>query len=117
MPRAVDGTRRKERRKKILKMAKGFWGRRKSNFRHAKDSVKKALAYSYYGRKKRARDFRRLWVTRLSAALMGQGLSYSRFISGLNKNNIRINRKLLSNLAIEDYQAFLSIVEEVKKAV
>jgi large subunit ribosomal protein L20 len=116
MPRAVDGTRRKDRRKKILEAAKGFWGRRKSNYRHAKDTVKRAMANSSYGRKKRARDFRKLWITRISAALMGQGISYSRFIEGLNKKDIRLNRKILSNLAIEDHPAFLAVVEEVKKA-
>lgn len=115
MPRAVDGTRRKDRRKKILEAAKGFWGRRKSNYRHAKDTVKRAMANSTYGRKKRARDFRQLWVTRISAALTGQGISYSRFIEGMKKANITINRKMLSNLAIEDYNAFLAVVEEVKK--
>lgn len=103
--------------KKILKSAKGYWGRRSTNYRHAKDTLKKAMANSFYGRKKRARDFRQLWIARISAALTGQGISYSRFIDAMNKQHIKINRKMLSNLAIEDYATFSAIVEEVKKAV
>lgn len=106
MPRAVDGTRRKDRRKKIVGLAKGFWGRRSTNFRTAKDAVAKAGMYAYRDRRARKRDFRRLWVTRISAATRLEGMTYSRFIDGLTKAGVQINRKALSNLAIEDPQAF-----------
>ncbi len=117
MPRAVDGTRRKERRKKILKYAKGYWGRRGSNFRTAKDAVAKGLRYSYRDRKRRKRDFRGLWIVRINAVCRAAGVSYSRFIAGLNAAGITINRKALSNLAIEDPQAFGKVVEKAKEAL
>ena len=117
MPRAVDGTRRKERRKKILKFAKGYWGRRGSNFRIAKDAVAKGLRYSYRDRKRRKRDFRSLWITRISAACRSYGLNYSRFMAGLAKTGITLNRKALSNLAIEDPTAFKAILERVNEAL
>ncbi len=117
MPRAVDGTRRKDRRKKVLKLAKGFWGRRKNCLRTAKDAVAKAGKYAYRDRKVRKREFRRLWITRISAAVRAEGISYSRFINGLKKADIELNRKVLSNLAIEDPKAFSNIVAESKKAL
>ena len=117
MPRAVDGTRRKDRRKKILKEAKGFYGRRSTNFRTAKDAVTKAGQYAYRDRKKKKRDFRRLWITRISAAVQSEGLNYSQFMYGLKKLNIEINRKALSNMAIEDKDAFSAIVVQAKKAL
>jgi large subunit ribosomal protein L20 len=117
MPRAVDGTRRKDRRKKILKEAKGFYGRRSTNFRTAKDAVTKAGQYAYRDRKKKKRDFRRLWITRISAAVQSEGLNYSQFMYGLKKLNIEINRKALSNMAIEDKDAFSAIVGQAKKAL
>lgn len=116
MPRAVDGTRRKERRKKILKIAKGYWGRRKSNFRNAKDAVAKGLQYAYRDRKRRKRDFRSIWIIRLNAACRSAGMNYSRFIAGLKLAGITMNRKALSNLAIEDTAAFQAIVERAKEA-
>jgi len=117
MPRAVDGTRRHDRRKKILKHAKGFRGRRSLLFRTAKDAVMKALQSSYDHRKTRRRDFRRLWITRISAECRNHDLNYSRFISGLNKAGITINRKALSNMAIEDKAAFVSLVDKAKQAL
>jgi len=117
MPRATDGTRRKDRRKKILKDAKGFWGRRSSSFRTAKDAVRKAGQYAYRDRKKRKGDFRRLWITRISAACQQEGMNYSKFMHGLEMANININRKALSNLAIEDKQAFSQLVNESKSAL
>ncbi|NBF39765.1 MAG: 50S ribosomal protein L20 [Spirochaetes bacterium] len=115
MPRAVDGTRRKDRRNKILKQAKGYWGRRSKLHRTAKDAVAKSLQYAYRDRRARKRDFRRLWVTRISAACRAEGLSYSRFIEGLNKADIQVNRKALSNMAIEDPSAFKQLVETARK--
>lgn len=117
MPRAVDGTRRKSRRKKILKDAKGFWGRRSKLFRTAKDAVRKSQQYAYRDRKARKRDFRRLWIARISAGCRAEGLSYSRFMHGLTKANIDMNRKALSNLAIEDRDAFRAVVEKAKAAL
>ena len=117
MPRAVDGTRRLNRRKKILKHAKGFRGRRSLLFRTAKDAVMKALQNSYDHRKTRRRDFRTLWITRISAECRNKGLSYSKFISGLGKAGIAINRKALSNMAIEDRDAFAALVGKARQAL
>eukprot|EP01155_Anaeramoeba_flamelloides_P023425 Anaeramoba_flamelloidesa7449_33.p3 GENE.a7449_33~~a7449_33.p3 ORF type:complete len:120 (-),score=6.29 a7449_33:293-652(-) len=117
MPRAVDGTRRAERRKKILKQAKGYWGRRSTNFRAAKDAVAKAGVYAYRDRKKKKRDFRRLWITRISAACKQNDMNYSRFMYGLNKAGIELNRKALSNMAIEDPKAFSALVEKSKSSI
>lgn len=117
MPRAVDGTRRKDTRKKIVKQAKGYFGRRSTNMRTAKDAVTKAGQYAYRDRRTKKRDFRRLWITRISAAVQNEGLNYSQFMYGLKKANIDINRKALSNMAIEDKQAFSAVVEQAKKAL
>lgn len=117
MPRAVDGTRRKDRRKKILKQTKGFWGKRSKLHRVAKDALAKALSYSYRDRRGRRREFRRLWIARISAACRNEGMTYSRFISGLNHANVQIDRKALSNLAIEDAQAFKALVEKARESV
>jgi large subunit ribosomal protein L20 len=117
MSRAVDGSKRKEHRKKILKLAKGYWGRRHSNYKTAKDAVAKALWYAYRDRRDRKGDFRRLWIIRINAAIRPLGLSYSRFIAGLNKAGIRLDRKALSNLAIENEAAFRALAEEAKQAI
>lgn len=117
MPRAVDGSRRKNRRKKILKDAKGFWGRRSKLFRTAKDAVAKSQSYAYRDRKTKKRDFRSLWITRISAATKSHGMNYSQFIHGLNKAEIAMNRKALSNLAIEDPKAFEALVDKAKSAL
>ncbi len=117
MPRAVDGTRRAERRKKILKDAKGFYGRRSTNFRAAKDAVARAGVYSYRDRKRKKREFRRLWITRISAACKQYDINYSSFMNGLNKSGIELNRKALSNMAIEDPKAFSALVEKSKAAI
>jgi large subunit ribosomal protein L20 len=117
MPRAVDGTRRKTRRKKILKQAKGYWGRRSTLYRTAKDAIAKAQQYAYRDRKTKKRDFRTLWIARISAACREQGISYSRFINGLKKAEIVINRKALSNMAIEDQEAFNALVDKAKETL
>ena len=117
MPRAVDGTRRKDRRKKILDQAKGYYGRRSTNHRIAKDAVAKAGQYAYRGRKEKKRDFRKLWIARISAAVQAEGLNYSQFMHGLKLANIQLNRKALSNMAIEDRNAFILRVNEAKKAL
>ncbi len=110
MPRAVDGTRRKDRRRKITSQTKGYWGRRKNLYRTAKDALAKAGEYAYRDRKARRRDFRRLWIARINAACRAEGITYSRFIEGLGKADVQINRKVLSNLAIEDRDAFRELV-------
>lgn len=117
MPRAVDGTRRKDRRKKILDLAKGYWGRRKNCVRTAKDAVAKAGKYAYRDRKARKREFRKLWIARISAAVRAEDLTYSRFINGLKKADIALDRKTLSNLAIEDPKAFSLVVDQAKAAL
>ena len=116
MPRAVDGTRHKNIRKKVLKQAKGYWGRRSKLYRTAKDAVAKALVYAYRDRRTRKRDFRSLWIARISAACRQDGITYSRFMHGLKVSGIQINRKALSNMAIEDPAAFSALVELVEKA-
>ncbi|MFI3257542.1 MAG: 50S ribosomal protein L20 [Spirochaetales bacterium] len=117
MSRAIDGSKRLNRRKKILKLAKGFRGRRSTNFKAAKDAVRQALKDAYVGRRDKKGDMRSLWITRLNAAVRDQGISYSRFINGLDKAGVIINRKALSNMAIEDPDAFKVVVETAKKAV
>ena len=117
MARAIDGTKRKNRRIKILKLAKGFHGDRKSNYKPAKDAVTKALSHSYVDRRDRKGNFRALWISRITAAVRDEGLSYSRFIDGLTKAGITLNRKALSNMAIEDPAAFKAVVEAAKKAL
>ena len=117
MSRAIDGTKRKNRRVKLLKLAKGFKGDRKSNYKAAKDAVVKALDNYYVGRKLKKRDYRSLWIARINAAVRAEGMSYSRFIDGLVKAGVTLNRKALSNMAIEDPVAFKAVVEVAKNAV
>ena len=117
MSRAIDGSKRKDHRKKILKLAKGYWGRRHSNYKTAKDAVAKGLFYAYRDRKDRKGDFRRIWIIRINAACREEGLSYSRFIAGLNKAGITINRKALAYLASEDPAAFKAVAAKVKTAL
>ncbi|MHC6203443.1 50S ribosomal protein L20 [Breznakiellaceae bacterium SP9] len=117
MPRAIDGSKRKNHRKKILELAKGYWGRRHSNYKTAKDAVTKALFYAYRDRKDRKGDFRRIWIIRINAACKEAGLSYSRFIDGLNKAGVSINRKALAHLALNDAGAFKAVLEKAKAAL
>ena len=117
MSRAIDGTKRKNRRVKILKLAKGFIGDRKSNYKPAKDAVVKALNHAYVDRRDRKGNFRSLWIARINAAVRDEGLTYSRFIDGCTKAGITLNRKALSNMAIEDPVAFKAVIEAAKKAL
>ena len=117
MPRAVDGTKRKDRRKKILEQAKGYYGRRSTNHRIAKDAVAKAGQYAYRGRKEKKRDFRKLWIARINAAVQAEGLNYSQFMHGLKLAKITLNRKALSNMAVEDKAAFSALVKTVKEVL
>ena len=117
MSRAIDGTKRNNRRAKILKMAKGFRGRRSTNYKAAKDAVVKSLDHAYVDRHDKKSNFRSLWIARINAAVRDEGLSYSRFIDGLTKAGVKLDRKTLSNMAIEDPAAFKSVVETAKKAL
>lgn len=117
MPRAVDGTKHKDRRKKIMNLAKGYYGRRSTNNRIAKDAVAKAGQYAYRGRKEKKRDFRKLWIARINAACKMNGTNYSTFINGLKKANIGLNRKMLSEIAINDPAGFTALVEKAKAAL
>jgi len=117
MPRAIDSSKRKNHRKKILKLAKGFWGRRKSNYKAAKDAVTKALSHAYRDRKDRKGNFRSLWIIRINAASRAEGISYSQLISGLNKAGITINRKALASLAVTDPDAFKAVISQAKTAL
>ena len=102
----------RKRRKKILKLAKGYWGNKHRHFKMAKQQVMKSGNYAFAGRKMKKRDFRALWITRISAACKQNGINYSKFINGLN-----LNRKMLSELAITDKEAFANLVETAKKAL
>ena len=110
MARVKGALHTRKRRKKILKLAKGFRGAKSKNFRVANQAVMKSLVYAYVGRKQKKRDFRRLWITRISAAAKMNGMNYSTFMNGLKKAGIEINRKMLSEIAIADPAAFTSLV-------
>ncbi|HHW57734.1 MAG TPA: 50S ribosomal protein L20 [Clostridia bacterium] len=115
MARIKFGKVTRKRRKKILKLAKGYFGAKSKLFRVANQAVMKSLMYAYIGRKLRKRDFRRLWITRINAAARAHGISYSRFINGLKKAGIEINRKMLSEMAINDEKAFAELVNIAKQ--
>ena len=104
-------------RRKILKLAKGYWGAKSRQYRAASEQVARSLRYAYEGRKMRKRDFRRLWITRISAACKLNGMNYSQFMNGLKKAGINLNRKMLSELAINDAAAFTALTEKAKAAL
>lgn len=112
--RIKRGVTARRRKKRVLKLAKGYWGRRKNNLRRAKETIIRALAYSYRDRRQKKRNFRALWIVRINAAVRPLGLSYSRFIDALKKAGIELDRKSLSELAIRDTEAFKSVVESAK---
>jgi len=114
MPRVKGGPKTRQRRKKVLKMAKGYRGGRSRLYRSAVDAVHRALAYAYRDRRARKRDFRRLWITRISAAARLHGLSYSRLMEALRKAHIELDRKILADLAVNDPGAFSKIAEMAK---
>lgn len=117
MARVKGAMSAKKRHKKVLKLAKGYIGARSKVYKVAKQSVMKALDYAYIGRKNKKRDFRRLWITRISAACKLNGMNYSQFMNGLKKANITLNRKMLSEIAINDPAAFTQLVEKAKAAL
>ena len=114
MPRSVNTVASKKRRDKIIKAAKGYFGRRKNVYTVAKNAVEKALSYAYRDRKNKKREFRKLWIIRINAACRELGMKYSEFISKLNKKNLQIDRKVLANIAYENPGEFKAIIEKVK---
>ena len=105
-----------KKRRKVLKLAKGYWGSKSKQYRTASEQVRRSLRYAYEGRKMRKRDFRRLWIIRINAAARLSGMSYSTFINGLKKKNIEVNRKMLADLAVNDAEAFAQLVKMAKEA-
>ena len=116
MARVKGAMMTRKRRNKILKMAKGYWGSKSKHFRVANQAVMKSLSYAYTGRRLKKRDFRSLWITRISAACKMNGMNYSTFMAGLKKAGIELNRKMLSEMAINDPKSFAALVETVKNA-
>ena len=106
-----------KKRRKVLKLAKGYWGAKSKQYRTASEQVRRSLRYAYEGRKMRKRDFRRLWIVRINAAARLNGMSYSTFINGLKKKNIEVNRKMLADLAVNDADAFKQLVDIAKEAL
>ncbi|MBO5422041.1 MAG: 50S ribosomal protein L20 [Acutalibacteraceae bacterium] len=117
MARIKGATMTRKRRNKVMKMAKGYYGSKSSLFKTAKQAVMKSGQYAYVGRKQKKRDFRRLWITRISAACKMNGMNYSTFMNGLNKAGITLNRKMLSEIAIADPAAFTALTEKAKAAL
>ncbi|WP_010253661.1 50S ribosomal protein L20 [Myroides injenensis] len=115
MARSVNSVASRARRKRILKQAKGFFGRRKNVWTVAKNAVEKAMVYAYRDRKQKKRNFRSLWIMRINAGARQHGLSYSQFMGNLKANNIELNRKVLADLAMNHSEAFAAIVNKVKK--
>ncbi len=117
MARVKGAMNTRKRHKKILKLAKGYRGAKSKLFRTANQAVMKSLVYSYIGRKQKKRDFRKLWIARINAAARMNGISYSRFMNGLKKADITLNRKMLAEIAIADPQAFTALVEKAKASL
>lgn len=117
MARVKGALATRKRRNKILKAAKGYWGAKSKHFKMAKQAVMKSGNYAYIGRKQKKRDFRSLWITRISAQAKVCGINYSRFMNGLKKSGITLNRKMLAELAVNDKEAFAQLVETAKKAL
>ena len=117
MARVKGAMMTRKRRNKTLKLAKSYWGSKSTHFKMAKQAVEKSGVYAYIGRKQKKRNFRSLWITRISAAVAPFGLNYSRFMNGLKKAGVEMNRKSLSEMAINDPAAFAAVVELAKKAL
>lgn len=114
MPRSVNSAASKARRKKILKQAKGFYGKRKNVYTVAKNVVEKGMTYMFVGRKLKKREYRTLWIARINAAVRAEGLTYSEFINKLNKKGIELDRKVLADLAMNNPETFKNLVDSVK---
>ncbi|MDD6848466.1 MAG: 50S ribosomal protein L20 [Oscillospiraceae bacterium] len=116
MARVKGAMATRKRRKKVLKLAKGYFGSKSRHFKMAKQAVMKSGNYAYIGRKQKKRDFRRLWITRISAAAKANGMNYSTFMNGLKKAGVTLNRKMLAEIAVSDPAAFTALVEQAKAA-
>ena len=114
MARVKGAMMTRKRRNKILKLAKGYWGAKSKHFKMANEQVMKSLKYAYIGRRLKKRDFRQLWITRISAGCKANGMNYSTFMNGLKKANVAINRKMLAELAVNDKAAFTALTELAK---
>jgi len=114
MPRSVNAVASKARRKKILRQAKGFYGKRKNVYTVAKNVVEKGMTYSYVGRKQKKRDYRQLWIARINAGVREEGLTYSQFIYMLSNKGIELNRKVLADMAMNEPESFKALVASVK---
>ncbi|MBD3175071.1 MAG: 50S ribosomal protein L20 [Armatimonadia bacterium] len=117
MPRVKRGVAAHQRHRKVIKQAKGYWGRRHSLYKTAKEAVMHAGQYAYRDRRRKKRDFRRLWITRINAACRQNGMQYSRFIGGLRKAGVELDRKVLADIAVRDPQAFADIVQTARQAM
>ena len=117
MARVKGAMMTRKRRNKILKLAKGYWGSKSKHFKMAKEAAMKSGNYAYIGRRLKKRDFRRLWITRISAGCKANGMNYSQFMNGLKKSGVTLNRKVLSEIAVHDAAAFTALVEQAKKAL
>lgn len=117
MARVKGALATRKRRNKTLKLAKGYWGAKSKHFKMAKEAVMKSGNYAYIGRRLKKRDFRRLWITRISAACKTNGINYSTFMNGLKKAGITLNRKMLSEIAINDAEGFTALTEKAKAAL
>lgn len=115
MPRAKNRVASRKRRKRILNLAKGYWGRRSKVYTIAKNAVEKAMTYAYRDRRQRKRQFRRLWITRINAAARLNGTTYSRMVGSLRRSDVRLNRKVLADLAVHDPAAFSEVVKTISK--
>ena len=114
MPRSVNSVAKRARRKKVIKQAKGYFGRRKNVWTVAKNAVEKAMQYAYIGRKQKKRNFRSLWIQRINAGVREHGMSYSTFMGAVSKKGIALNRKVLADLAMNHPEAFKAVVDKVK---
>ena len=117
MPRVKRSVHAQKKRRKVLEQAKGYWGRKNSHYRYAKEQVEHSLVYAYRDRKNRKRTFRQLWIIRINAAARENGLSYNQFINGCNKAGIELDRKVLADLAVSDPAAFGAIADKAKAAL
>jgi len=117
MARVKGAVTTRKRRKKILKLAKGYWGSKSKHFKMANQAVMKSLTYAYVGRKRKKRDFRQLWITRINAGCKANGMNYSRFMHGLKLSGINLNRKMLSEMAIHEPEAFTQLCGTAKEAI
>lgn len=117
MARVKGAMMTRKRRKKILKLARGYWGAKSKHFKMANQAIMKSLSYAYTGRRLKKRDFRQLWITRISAGAKANGINYSRLMYGLKKAGISLNRKVLADMAVSDQAAFTAVVAQAKTAI